>query len=272
MKSWRLAPEFLESCNLKHLSPFPEMQRNIWSQHVDNSYCPPWKCPSCCNGTVILVRDSFKQAQTYESKAARKHEDWDPEWITYTFSAWALCSNAKCKEEFVITGDGGVEPGWDSEGDMKWSDTFYPRYIAPMPRVIEFPAKCPKDIVKELESSFLLLLSCPAASAGRIRAALELLLDHVGIARKPEKEGAVEYSLHKRIEEYSKNNAVLGGHLMALKWLGNTGSHQSNVHKSDLLDAFEILEHALSEIIENRSERLAALAKQLVEKHTTTKS
>jgi hypothetical protein len=54
---------------------------------------------------------------------------------------------------------------------------------------------------------------------------------------------------------------------MALKWLGNTGTHSAEVSEDDLLDAFEILEHALIEIIEKRSTKVAELAKKLTKKH-----
>ena len=55
---------------------------------------------------------------------------------------------------------------------------------------------------------------------------------------------------------------------MALKWLGNTGSHGSKVNVEDLLDAFEILEHTLSEIIENKSKKIATLAVNLTKKYS----
>jgi len=55
--------------------------------------------------------------------------------------------------------------------------------------------------------------------------------------------------------------------LMALKWLGNSGSHSGEVSRDDLLDAFEILEHALAELLEQKSERIAALAKKMTAKH-----
>jgi hypothetical protein len=42
---------------------------------------------------------------------------------------------------------------------------------------------------------------------------------------------------------------------MALKWLGNTGTHTSAVTRDDLLDAFEILDHALVELIDNGQTR-----------------
>lgn len=69
-------------------------------------------------------------------------------------------------------------------------------------------------------------------------------------------------------EAYTTKNAILGGHLMALKWLGNAGSHDGSLNKDDLLDAFEVLDHVLAEIIDERSERVAALAAAMAKKHT----
>ena len=77
----------------------------------------------------------------------------------------------------------------------------------------------------------------------------------------------VGLDLHHRIEIFSTQDSIQGGLLMALKIVGNTGSHHDSVTKTDVLDALEILEHALAEIVENRSARIAKLASQLTAKH-----
>ena len=84
---------------------------------------------------------------------------------------------------------------------------------------------------------------------------------------KKSKNKQVDLTLHQRIEIYIKSEPIIGQQLMALKWLGNTGSHGSPVNIEDLLDAFEILEHSLEEIIENKSKKIAALATKLAQKH-----
>jgi hypothetical protein len=76
-----------------------------------------------------------------------------------------------------------------------------------------------------------------------------------------------DLSLHARLDAFATTEPVVGPKLMALKWLGNAGSHDGEVSKADLLDAFEILEHALGEIVEKRSKRVATLAKKLMKKH-----
>ena len=54
---------------------------------------------------------------------------------------------------------------------------------------------------------------------------------------------------------------------MALKIVGNAGSHTTKVTHDDVLDALEIVEHALAEIIDERSARIAKLASKLTAKH-----
>ena len=49
-----------------------------------------------------------------------------------------------------------------------------------------------------------------------------------------------------------------------LLWLGNAGSHEgTELSNNDVLDAYEIMEHLLAEIYNNKGARLAALAKKV---------
>lgn len=159
------------------------------------------------------------------------------------------------------------------DGEMQLEDYFLPAACHPMPSIVELPKKCPDEVKHELLSAFSLFWAHAEACAGRIRVALELLMDHVGVPRKKTdakgKERLLE--LHARIDFYSSSNPEAGAQLMALKWLGNTGSHGGEVSKADLLDAFQILEHALMEIIDRRSENVALLAKKLTQKHSKKK-
>jgi hypothetical protein len=117
----------------------------------------------------------------------------------------------------------------------------------------------------QVKASFRLSWADHAAAADKARIALECLMDHLGVPkRKKDKNGKFDdLSLHHRIEIFQKGSSSIGSQLMALKWLGNTGSREAQVNRDDLLDAFEILEHALSELIDKRSEKVAQLAKNL---------
>jgi hypothetical protein len=239
------------------------------TQSVTKYSCPAWLCPECHKGTVALILKSLVSHETAESKRAHKDEDWYPERISYTFSAWGECRHPSCKQQFVISGTGGIASEYGPDGDLEWEDYFSPLYCHPMPDIIELPAKCPTEVKEELRAAFSIFWLHRAACAGRIRVALEYLMNHLGVPkRKKDKSGKYsDLTLHARLDSFAKDEPTMGPQLMALKWLGNTGSHDREVTKGDLLDAFEILEHALVEIIEGRSARVAGLAKKLTKKH-----
>ena len=243
------------------------MNRNLWTQTLTKSHCPPWPCPNCNKGTFNLSPDSFVFKETARSANQHGHEAWDPDWITYNFSCWVKCGNTTCGNDAVLTGTGGVWPIWDPEdgGSESWEDRFSPLFCSQMPDMIVLPEKCPKEVIESLRASFALFWSDQAGAAGRLRVAIERLLDHLGVpAKNPD---GTEIRLHNRIENFTNGNSEIGGQLMALKWLGNTGSHTGELNKEELMDAYEVLEHALGELIDRRTQKVAELTKRLLQKH-----
>ena len=247
------------------------MKRYLWNESVSETHCPSWPCPKCKQGYLLLRQKSLSHAETAESRRSHNTDQWCPEDIEYTFSAWADCSNDYCKEQFVLVGTGGIEQQYTGEEDgaSEWIDSFYPMWVSPALQMIDLPAKCPSSVTRPLCDAFALYWSQPEACAGRIRVALEALLSHLRI---PEEDvsstgKSSTLSLHRRIELFTKQNAEVGNQLMALKWLGNTGSHGSKVTKNDILDGLELLEHSLTEVLEKRSEKMAALTKKLIAQH-----
>jgi hypothetical protein len=246
------------------------MNRRLWTQTIDKTSCPEWICPSCSKGTISLIPGSLHSSETVTSKDSHRADGWDPEWLTSTFVARGICGHASCKEIFSIAGIGGVEPQYtDDEGNYEYIEYYSPKYCYPMPDIFEFPSKCPEDVQAELRISFQLFWGHPASCAGRIRVSLECLMNHLGVPkRRKDKNGKFsDLTLHARIDSFAKVEPTVAPQLMALKWLGNSGSHDSEVTRNDLLDAFEIMEHSLGELIDRRSQRVAALAKKLTKIH-----
>jgi Domain of unknown function (DUF4145) len=244
------------------------MNRSLWTESLTETTCPAWPCPVCSKGTVALTPKSLTHKETVESARARDHDAWDPDWIRYVFTAWAECKHPSCKQGFAIAGTGGVGQYYGEDGP-DWEDYFNPQICEPMPSMISLPMKSPDDVAQELRAAFGLFWSNHSSCAGRIRVALECLMSHIGVPkRKKNAQGKLyDLSLHARIDEIASGSPATGQQLIALKWLGNSGSHDSEVSSDDLLDAFEILEHALGEIIDQRSARVAALAKKMTKKH-----
>ena len=219
-----------------------------------------------------LRHGSVNFEESAQSRRWHGTDEWGPEQIEFVFTAWLECLHNPCKQSYAVAGMGGIEQQYDGsdEGTTEWVECFYPRSIVPTLDIIELPARCPPWINAALRDAFSAYWGLPESSAGRIRVALEGLLTHIGIPEtETSKSGkSVGVPLHRRIELYALENPTIGSQLMALKWLGNTGSHGRRITKPDLVDAFELLEHALVEVLEKRSEKMAALAKKLTDKHS----
>ncbi len=243
------------------------MKRELWNQNLQINFSPPWPCPTCAKGHLVLVPESLTYKERANSKKERCDIDWDPEWIRYVFTAWLKCNNDHCGEDVVISGI-GEESNSNSEEETDWVPQFSPKHCLPMPDMFEIPQKCSEAIKNELRKAFAVFWSDHSASASHIRASLERLMDHLKItATEKQKEKSKKPELHKRIEVFKETEPLIGSQLMSLKWLGNTSAHEGDVSREDVLDAFEILEHALYELIERRSLKVGILAENLTYKH-----
>lgn len=213
----------------------------------------------------MLDKESLKEAATKESLGGQDEEWWGPEHVVYSFTAWATCSNHGCADKFALAGTGSVEVEPDENWNANYVDVFELKYCHPILPIISVSANCPEAVRAALKAAFGLYWVDRPSTAGRIRVAVERLLDHLGI---PNKSGNGGYlSLDDRIETFKKSDEAHGAQLMALKWLGNVGAHTVDVNNDDLLAAFEVLEHVLSEVIDKKSAAVAKLAEDLVKKY-----
>jgi len=227
---------------------------------------PAWHCPACSEGALGLVKDTIRQEETAASKRARSDDDWRPWEVSEQFSALLRCS--RCKEPVFIVGAVSVTDLRDDEHGWYTAEVFAPSFFQPPSPVIRLPRKCPDTVKSEVLAASGLYWSSPPSAANRIRAALERLMDALDVAKKAKnKKGKFDaLSLHARIERFHQKNAEVGGLLLAIKWLGNSGSHSSDLTSNDVLDAFELLEHALEEVYESKATRLKMLSASINKK------
>ena len=94
-------------------------------------------------------------------------------------------------------------------------------------------------------------------------------MDHSAVPkRRRAKNGTYSaLRLHDRIDFVRQERSHDRNPVNGIEVVGKTGSHDSVVARSDLLDAFEVMEHALTGIIEKPSARVSELAKKLAKKH-----
>lgn len=70
-------------------------------------------------------------------------------------------------------------------------------------------------------------------------------------------------SLHRRIEEYKRINTEIADYLLAIKWIGNEGSHTRKLGKIDILETYELLEFSLDKLFDNKENKMKKLSKEI---------
>jgi hypothetical protein len=211
---------------------------------------PDWTCPTCEKGVLKLEEQSFLKAEEAKSRD-HSHEAWEPEWISYIYTCLLCCSNSDCKELVSSSGTGSVdwEPSEDGQ-EQVWFDYFTPLYFYPHLKIIAIPKKCPGNVSEPIIESFGLFFLSPSSAANSIRIAIEELLTELKIKKYSINNGKRKHlPLHQRILLIPDKYSELKDIVLAIKWIGNAGSHGSTeVNAGDVLDAYEFLEHVLQEI------------------------
>lgn len=245
------------------------ISRTVWKGEFTSTSKILWPCPSCGAGTLRLKKDTLASGETRDSKQAHEHEAWDPEWIDGRFSCMMECPN--CDNQVSVAGRYRVQDDryWDERsGDSGDYDLYYkPEFFSESPQPIAIADNTPQEVVSELENAFRLYWVDPFAAANRIRASIEALLTAQRIprtaGRSPGRGKRVFLPLHDRIVRFSKKQPDIGDQLMAVKWLGNAGSHSAAITPDDVLDGFEIMEYALDKLYSDREKRVKAISRAI---------
>lgn len=146
----------------------------------------------------------------------------------------------------------------------EYSKVLHPLYVEPSVEFFQAPDECPESVTNEVRRAFSLFWCDQGSCANRIRSSVELLMNHFRIPKRIMIKGKFRWrTLHNRVELFKAKNPDIGSHLLALKWIGNTGSHVGAVTADDLFDGFEILNYALDELFLKRSESVKKLTKQI---------
>lgn len=229
---------------------------------------PSWLCPRCQVGSLALDDDSLKISEPKWSSDGHSHDAWEPDWILERFACLLICQNRDCGEVVALGGKTSHEEDHDWEQQtMHWSRAFVPQAFTPAPPIFPIPLECPDEVSAELKKAFGLYWSDPASSANRLRVAVEVMLNDQRVAKTVvNKKGKREaLTLHARIERFKAKDAEAAHYLLAIKWLGNAGSHSGldAVDDDDLLGAFELIENVIERLYVRREARLKQIARGL---------
>jgi hypothetical protein len=95
---------------------------------------------------------------------------------------------------------------------------------------------------------------------------VELILDKFKIKKTTNNSDGKrkKVALHHRIEQFKVKYSSAAELLMAIKWIGNVGSHSSEaLTRDDILDGMEMLEHVVNMLFESESKRIKTLVKTI---------
>ncbi len=211
------------------------VNRDLWNEPLSRNYTPNWHCSICGGGNLRLAAESLHALATAESIRQQDHPAWDADWSKLRFSAMLKCNNHACMESATIAGKGRVEMVQTSDHDYDYVEFYTPEFFKPSPTLILIPKECPGEVIDQLQQAFVASWGDASASANHIRMAVERLLDHIKQPRtRISPKGKRELlSLHKRIEGLASRDKQLSDSLLAVKWLGNAGSHSDSLSREE---------------------------------------
>lgn len=225
-----------------------------------------WPCPKCNQKTLQIIKESFVLNETHDTQKYRSEDWFEPEMDSSVFSCMARCSRKQCAEVVACSGKSGWEQGWDEErNDREFYQWHRPFTFFPSLHPFEIPEKCPEEITEPLQASFSIFLIQPGAAANLIRISVERMLTAMGVAER--NNNGKRITLHRRLEMLPDLYKSFSKPLMAIKFLGNAGSHTyDEVKIQDIEAAFEIMEYVVNDLFSGRKESVEVLTKRLSEK------
>jgi hypothetical protein len=233
---------------------------------------PNWECPRCGRGRLRFEQGGLVSFETPESLAQGDDPSWEADWILERFGGVLRCSDNDCGELVAVAGEGRYEetdPRVCDDPSVQATAVLHPRFVFPAPRLTPDLTAMPTELLSLLRRCDELFWSDYAGCMNAIRVALEAALTHLKVRRYVTSKGAkgrrVRLPLHQRLEAFAKKHPELRDKLMALKHVGNAGSHAGHpLDREDVLIALELLGNVLEYVYEGSNKRLAGVAKQIV--------
>ena len=120
--------------------------------------------------------------------------------------------------------------------------------------MIEIRGNYPRRLREQLRRSFTLFWCDASACLNALRSAVEIVLDDKSIP--PGK-------LHDRIKKFEETEPETARRLMAVKWLGNEGSHADEPTQESTLEALDVLDYVLEDMYLRRRARVDSIVERV---------
>lgn len=214
---------------------------------------PDISCPTCARGLLHKTGD-FNTHRSGESRQA-EHEDpegFEPDWVVGVFIGILSCATPGCWESVAVAGNFETVDNPDRRAKEQWMERYRLTYLRPAPQIVACPPQTPLAVRSAAEAAAAVIWIDAPGAGNRLRVAVEELLTHQRIPlgtlvtkqNRPAKK-RVRLTTHARIELFAVRDPDVAEVLLAIKWLGNAGSHESGMSVEDVLEAAQMLSHAL---------------------------
>ncbi|MEU3771542.1 DUF4145 domain-containing protein [Amycolatopsis keratiniphila] len=218
---------------------------------------PLLACPDCSSG-ITIDRQRISQFETFESEESHGHEDFEPLWVHGHFHGQVNCGNSRCQLRIVVVGDFKVDYA-DGRGRIEylgqqWDEYYKLKFTHPPMAIMSRAEGVPDEVWSLVTDASRLAWVDPAAASGRLRAALESLMDSFKITKlKPNRKPR---NLHDRLKDFETKKPDAAQFFLAVKWVGNEGAHGNRGLTSvDVLESAELMEHGF-QLLYNKSAQL----------------
>jgi hypothetical protein len=221
--------------------------RFIFNSFYKDDY-PYWVCPNCHKTTLKIIPDSIVKGITPEAHKYHEREGYRNENDEFIFSLMLKCSQSNCIQPVAVIGVGGYEQQYIDRlsGEWDWFEFYRPKSFYPPIPAFTPCEQYPDKIKEQLQEISAHLPGHPQAAINALRTTLEIIMDYFEI---PRDDKGRYVSLDKRIKEIPENYSSLREGFEALKWLGNTGSHNLKpVDEKDIDGACHMLDDFLQRI------------------------
>lgn len=222
------------------------INRGLWISNQLKNY----PCPYCNIG--ILVSDN----KYYVEKECNIDFNiaYFPFLVEYSFSVILFCNN--CCESISLCGIKEITKQFNHDDNEIYIETKYRIKGTSYPlNIFNIPFECPDEIKKIVKESFSLFWINLESCANKVRVAIELILDEKSF-------GNCGKMLHEKISQFSKMNKINGKYMMAIKKIGNKGSHGDEIFHETILDAYELLYNIIEDMYINPIDRLNDISKK----------
>ena len=243
------------------------MKREIWKDRKFTNKAPSqYPCPVCYKGTLGIGNVSHEPTKNGKLDAEFNTPNGVENLTTGTF----ICSESSCREivAFIAESLQGIEFYYvDTDGQNKsgYINQYRPKYFYPNLKMFELPHGISEELKDSINQSFSFFFSDLSSCANKIRTSIEILLNDVKAAKSKEVNGQRRKlkTLHSRIEHFKTKNKTVAELCLAIKIIGNEGSHNGTVEIIDILDAYEILEQTIDVCFAKNGKRVLSLARTI---------